>query len=89
MAHLKCAHERRVIVITTTENTPVVRHRSDGGECDSRFVIIDTVVYDPRAQQPGPWNNALGPMVTIGKIDDAIARDVKKSQRRQVKKVKR
>lgn len=92
MAHLKCAHERRVLVIRDREEKAVIRHRSDGGACDSRFVAIDKVVYDPTthgtAETAGTSQDKmfgpLGPMVTTGKLDEAIARAAK--PRRQLKK---
>jgi hypothetical protein len=91
MAKLKCAHERRVVVFKNAYDLTVIRHRNDGSACDSRFVSIDTVVYDPTVQShntpTGTRINALGPLVTIGKIDDAITRADKKV--RQTKKVKR
>lgn len=80
MAKLKCAHERRVLLIKDACDANVVRHRNDGSACDSRFVAIDKVVYDTSA-------DGLGAVVTIGTLDEAAVRANKKV--RKIRKTKR
>lgn len=82
MAHLRCPHQRRVVVVRDREENAVIRHRSDGGACNARFVAIDKVLYDPTthgtAETAGTSQDKmfgpLGPVVTIGGFTDAAVR---------------
>lgn len=92
MAHLKCTHERRVVVVRDREENAVIRHRSDGGACNARFVAIDKVLYDPTmhgtAETAGTSQDKmfgpLGPPVTVGTLAEATTRGAK--TQRQVRK---
>jgi hypothetical protein len=88
-------HERRVVVVRDREENAVIRHRSDGGKCDSRYVAIDKVVYDPTthgaAVTAGTSQDVvfgpLGPVITVGTFAEAEERQAKPVRR--VKKHKR
>src|SRR5512144_3329516 len=89
MAHLKCTHERRVIVVRDIEKKAVIRHRSDGGKCDSRYVAIDKVVYEPTVHgsvitagtSQDEMFGPLGPLVTVGTLAEAVERSSKPVRR--------
>ena len=92
MAKLKCQHDRRVHVFLSRKQETVVQHRNDGSNCDDRFVAVDKMVYDPKlvdrsALPPNTSINALGKVVMVGTIAEAIERSTKPV--RQVKKHKK
>jgi len=96
MAHLKCSHERRVVVVRDREENAVIRHRSDGGFCDARYVAIGNVVYDPTAHgtaatvgtSQDKMFGPLGPVITLASdLSEVAARIVK--TKRQVRKHKK
>lgn len=95
MAHLKCPHERRVVVVRDREENAIIRHRSDGGFCDARYVAIDKVVYDPTAHgiaatagtSQDKMFGPLGPVVTVGELNEVATRITK--TKRQIRKHKK
>ena len=92
MAHLKCQHERRVVVVRDREEKAVIRHRSDGSFCDSRYVAIDKVLYDPTAHGTATTAGTsqdkmfgpLGPVISVGELSEVASRIVK--TKRQIRK---
>jgi len=94
MAHLKCTHERRVVVVRDIEKNAVIRHRGDGSKCNARYVAIGTVVFEPTVHgvavtadtSQDKMFGPLGQSVNIGEFGEVATRAVK--ARRKVKKTR-
>jgi len=94
MAHLKCTHERRVVVVRDIEKKPVIRHRGDGSKCDARYVAIGTAVFEPAVHgtaitagtSQDNMFGPLGPSVNTDELGEVATRTVK--VQRKVKKTR-
>jgi hypothetical protein len=81
MAHLHCeAHARRTLVFDDGNGHTVVAHRSDGGDCDGRYVSIGDRVFDPIANRGIESPTVLGPSML--RLDNDVAKRIIKSKRR-------